>query len=231
MQQRRIPDFMADNAIPRWVKNLVPALGWVGYLLLAARVWWMERAQRGTHARRRAVNALLVFTLGISLTAGLTRRELWPFSAWSMIPDVRSPEVGHARVFALGAHGREFVVDSRSWHPLQWEELIAWLDLRFPTLSATERDIASRWLLDRANTGRQQARDGRRIGYLHRWLGPLTAPEHMLHPRVWSHADDVPAEPFVGIRVVREWWNVDVGRQDSTTIEREVLHDFRGGVP
>jgi len=228
VRQRRIPDFMTESTIPRWVKNLVPALGWVVFLLSAARVWWTEHTGRSTLTRRRAVNALLVFTLGISMAAGLSRRELWPFSAWSMIPDVRSPEVGHARVFAIGADGQEYVVDSRSWHPLQWEELIAWLDLRFTTLTPAEQDEASRWLLDRANAGRVQARDGRRVGYLHRFLGPLTAPEHMLHPTVWSRPDDAPPEPFVGVRVIREWWNVDEGRSE---LVREVLHGFPAGMP
>lgn len=228
MQQRRIPDFMTESTIPRWVKNLVPALGWVVFLLSAARVGWTEHTGRSSHTRRRAVNALLVFTLGISMAAGLSRRELWPFSAWSMIPDVRSAEVGHARVFGVGTDGREYVVDSRAWHPLQWEELIAWLDLRFTTLTAAERNEASRWLLDRANAGRVQARDGRRVGYLHRFLGPLTAPEHMLHPTVWSQPEDAPVEPFVGVRVVREWWNVDKGRSE---LVREVLHEFPAGMP
>ena len=231
MLQQRIPDFMVGTNIPRWIKNLVPALGWVVFLFLAGRVWWVEHTQRSADTRRRAVTALLVFTLGISMAAGLTRRELWPFSAWSMIPDVRSQEVGHARVFAIGADGQEYVVDSRSWHPLQWEELIAWLDLRFTSLTVAERNEASRWLLDRANAGRIQAREGRRVGYLQRFLGPLTAPEHMLHPVVWSRAEDAPAEPFFGLRIIREWWNVDEGRTDAAQVRREVLHEFREREP
>jgi hypothetical protein len=204
------------------VKNLAKAAGWAGFVVLGLLVVVAERRRR-TDRRRRLTNLLLLYAVAISFTAGLFQRDLWPFSAWSMMADVRSPILGHARAFGVDANGREHPIDYRVWHPLQWEELIAWLGIELPELTPVEKDSALSYLLRQANAGRADALQGKRPGYLHRFLGPLAAPEHMLHPRLWQRPDQVPSQPFVALRVAWESWNADSGRGQ---VRRRLIHEF-----
>lgn len=207
------------------VKNLAKAAGWAGFLLLGLLVVGAERSGKADR-RLRLTNLLLIYAVAISFTAGLSQRDLWPFSAWSMMADVRSPILGHARAMGVDADGREHSIDYRVWQPLQWEELIAWLGIELPELSPAEKDSALSYLLAQANAGRLQALQGKRPGYLHRFLGPLEAPEHMLHPKIWSRPDQVPSQPFISLRVVWESWNADSGRREPGQVRRRLIHEF-----
>jgi hypothetical protein len=206
------------------LQNLVKAAGWVGFVLLGL---WVVRAERRRQANRPGLtNLLLLYAVAISFAPGLSQRDLWPFSAWTMMADVRSPILGHARALGVDATGREHPIDYRVWQPLQWEELIAWLGIELPNLSPAEQDSALSYLLRRANEGRMDALRGKRPGYLHRFLGPLEAPEHMLHPKLWRRPDQVPPQPFVALRVVWESWNADSGRREPGRVTRRLIHEF-----
>jgi len=229
-QRPPIRDYMAGR-LPLWFKNLAGLVGWLGFVAFALVVLWAERKRKPHYVRRRAVNVFLLFTLAVTFAAGVSRRELWPFSAWGMIPNVRTPEVGHARILGVDAAGTEHPIDFRAWSPLPLEELIAWIDLRFPLLSAQEKDSAARYLLERANNARANVSAGESMVGPHRLLGRLTAPEHMIHPYIWTAPSDVPSEPFVGIRVLREFWNVERGREDPDLIDRELIYEFPNELP
>ncbi len=210
---------------PRWITSGAKAAAWIAFLAAAA---WVRHAERdGPLRRRRAVNGFLALALVLSFGPGITRRDAWPFASWPMMADVRDPSVSQLRAFGLDGLGNEHVIDYRAWEPLQWEELIAWMGASLPAMSDAERERVGRYLLDKAEAGRAQAHAGNGVGYLTRRLGPLTAPEHILHPRVWTSPSEVPPEPFVALRLVDEDWDVDSGRTTSGGIRRRVLFEYR----
>jgi len=219
-----VPDFMAGST-PIWIKDLVAAVGWVGFLSVGVVVLWTE-FKGHTQWRRKATHFLLLYVIIIAGSAGILRKELWPFSAWSMIPNLRDPRVGTTRVFGVDSSGHEHSIDVRAWHPIQWAELTSWLTLRFPALPEDEQVEAMRYLLWQANGARDQARRGEQPGYLGRYLGPLVAPEHLLHVTVWAQPDVAPSAPFQGLNVIREWWNVDTGRSRPDQVARDTIVAF-----
>lgn len=210
-------------------KELIRAGLWLGYVLLAVLLLWLERRGGRDIRWHRAVHLFIAFTLTASFAAGLLRVRLWPFSAWSMMADVRTPTVGHVRAFGVDERGREHPVDYRAWEPMQWEELMAWMDYRFPSLDASKKHDAAAFLFEKAETARRRSAEGSDIGYLDRFLGPLMMPEHMLHPEIWTSPASTPSTPFVGLRLIREYWNVDVGRGGG--LERITVYDYMAADP
>jgi len=203
--------------------NVASALCFAGFVALALSVLHAERVR--PEARRRRLTAFLTYSLVVSFGAGLTGHDAWPFSDWPLA----AGRVGHAvttsRIVAVGASGAEHPVDARAWQPLVYDELNPWLHLRLPTLSSERREGAARFLLAHVEEARRRARAGGGVGYFDRFLGPFAAPYFVLHPKTWPA--EAPEEPFVGLRVYLESWNVRDRAGDPSAITRSLSYEYR----
>lgn len=181
-------------------------------------------------AWRPLTSIFLSVVLFVSFAAGLSQHDLWPFSSWPVLAHrVPSgwnyPSPPHIR--GVDSSGKEYDIDYRAWQPLALEELTSWIRLHFAHLEPAERDSAGAYLLGRANCAREQAFSPAGLPYPNRWFGPLTAPTHMLHPAIWSHAENVPRNSFVALRIYGETWNLEERRRDQQKVTRVLIFDYR----
>lgn len=201
-------------------------MGFVAFGLLVA-VWGRLLS---TTARRRLTNVFLLFVLFISFGAGLTQHDLWPFSSWRMMAFAWPADGNHLplpRIMGVDVNGNENDIDYRAWRPLALEELLSWIKLYFARLDPVDRDRVGTYLLGRSNLAREQALSSAGLPYPNRWFGPLTAPTHMLHPAIWSHQESVPHNPFVGLRIYQEDWNIEDRHRDPQQVTRVLIFDYR----
>jgi len=213
-----------ENAAIPSMLNLLGALSFAGFLAGLALVHLAARA--GQRRQRVMVRAFLLYCLIASFGAGLTQRDLWPFTRWPMAAGLASARGENTRVVAVDEGGVEWPIDSRPWQPLGFDELNPWMHRSFPRLSPSDRDRVARRLLDVAEAARRRARAGGDVGYFDRYLGRLAAPYFDLHPRLWSPGDGTPPETFRRLRVYRESWDHEQrrARPDSTT--RVLIHEY-----
>jgi len=207
------------------VLNVASGLCFLGFLVAAALVGLSERGLVGP--RRRFVNLFLAYAVLASFTAGLSQRDAWPFSKWPMAGGRAEAEYSAIRIVAVDEDGVEHGIDYRAWQPMAFDELMPWMHRTFPRLPRLSQDRVAAYLLEKAEAARRQARSGDGAGYLHRYLGPLAAPEFDLHPRPWSSPEAVPSRPFVSLRVYRETWNQEERRRDPARASRLLLHEHR----
>ena len=204
--------------------SIVATVAWLTFLAAGLVVTWAERAHRTVRLRERLTSGLLLTTLVISFTAGMAQRSLWPFDSWRMFVGIAPAEFEGLAILGVDVDGREHRIDVRAWEPLSWEELTSWLTIG--GFQSPVMDETAAYLLERANAARERAVVGRPVGRRERILGPLAAPTHFLHPKVWSNSAAVPSKPFVRIRFVQEKWNVELGREDPSLVERTLVYEF-----
>jgi hypothetical protein len=179
----------------------------------------------GDASRRRSrVSLLLAFTAAVSFGAGLTQRDAWPFSSWPLAASAPGRSVTYSTIAAVDARGAEHAIDYRAWQPLGFDELLSWIQLEFPKLTRAGQDEAARHLLAQAEAARARAVSDGRVGYFDRVLGPLTAPDFLLHPRSWPPA---PTERFVGLRVYSETLVLDAPGRGGGVSQRVLDYEYR----
>lgn len=206
--------------------NVLSALCFAGFVLAGLLLTSREREMRASGRRQARVSAFLLYALGVSFLAGLSQRDLWPFSPWPIKALTPFPEVSTHRIVGVDAGGTEHGIDYRAWQPVGFDELQPWIIFRFPQLSPGAQDRAAAWLLDQAERARFRAREGGGVGYFERFLGPLTAPYFMQHPKTWRGPESVPAQSFVGLRIYKETWNLMERRRDPGRFERVRLYEY-----
>ena len=130
------------------------------------------------------------------------------------------------RIMGVDADGQEYDIDYRAWQPLSLEELISWLNFDFFRLEPSARDRVGRYFLDSANHAREQALSPDGLAYPNRWLGPFTAPTHMLHPPMWSSRGSVPRNSFAGIKIYEESWDLEERWGDPTRVTRTLAYEY-----
>lgn len=203
------------------------------FALLAARVATGGRVP--DPIRRRRVNAFLLWTVIVAFAAGVTQRDLWPFSHWRMVPVLAPHVVGRVDVFprairprlvGVTAAGTEYRIDYRAWEPFTEAELATWLHGRLREVSPDRQARIGTWLLAAANAAREAVRRGDAPGYVYRRLGPFTAPSHFLHRPFWHEPFDVPAEPFARIRIYDEHWDIVRRAQDPAEFRLDLLYEY-----
>lgn len=180
-------------------------------------------AARRRPGERRAADALLAYTLAVSLAVGITQIEAWPFSNWALVHGLAPPRMASWQLEGIDASGRAWPVDARVLQPLAPEEFGSWMFARVPRLPAEARARLGRFLLDRAEAGRRRLREGRRVGTNEVVLGRLAAPFHFQQKRVWHAPGDVPATPFAAVEVSVLEWDVEERRRDDTRVTRRAL--------
>ena len=127
-------------------------------------------------------------------------------------------------------HGRrwqwEYDIDYRAWRPLSLEELTSWPNLHFFQLDPEAQDRVGKYFLDRSERAREEALSPSGLAYPNRWLGPLTAPTHLLHPAIWSQTGRVPRNSFVGLRIYEESWDLGALRRDPAQVKRLLVYEY-----
>jgi len=208
--------------------NIASTISFLGFLVLGLFVAFAGRLF--TEARKRKVtNAFLAFALFISLTAGVTQHNMWPFSSWPVLAmpmPAATRDLPTPRIVAVDTNGIEHDIDYRAWQPLALEELNSWLNLHFFKLDPAAQDRVGKYFVDRANYAREQALSTSGLAYPNRWLGPFTAPTHMLHPAIWAHAGNVPKASFVKIRIYQQSWNLGDRRRDPSRVTRVLAYEY-----
>lgn len=211
-------------------RDLIGGLGFAGFVVGVLFVSWARTAW--PEYRRRAVTGLLIaYCVGLSFLAGVTRKDLWPFSSWNLMAAAPPAEIGDVgsirlRLVGVSANGTEYPVDYRAFDPLTHVEFGTWLGMHAPTLDPPEQAQVGQRLLDQINQARARVRDGRSPGHVRRW-GPLSAPSHFVHMARWHDPADVPAEPFVAFRVYREYFNVAERIRDRDDLELRLVFEHR----
>ena len=195
-------------------------LGFVATGLLAALAWRRP-------AERRFVNVFIAYTVVVSLAAGLFQREAWPFSTWPLVAGTVARPVSMPRIMAVDSRGEEHNIDYRSWNPYEFQELIAWKDENFRRLDRASQDHAAAFLLDLIERSRSAWAAGAPIRYLDKYLGPFSAPLFLGHPAYWGPPAGVPREPFVGLRIYTETWDVEERARDPSKVTRKLDYEYR----
>jgi hypothetical protein len=189
-------------------------------LLFLAFLLLVVRAGRAGNERRRT-NHLVAFVLSISLVVAVSQKDAWPFSPHPVLAEDATRESNLERVILRGvdAEGGEWEIDPLAFSPLPSKKVTDWLHRSYPSLGPGAREEAVRFLLERAESARHAASQGRPIGR-RRLLGPLTAPEWMLHK-------SAPAaeRPFVGLRGYEIRWQAREVLADPSRVERILVFD------
>jgi len=201
------------------VKGLL-VLGFVALGLVAA---YSTRRS----GRRGLVNVFIVYTLALGLGAGLTQREVWPFSTWPLVASLVPPIVTHPRIVAIDAEGREYPIDYRAWSPYEVDELLGWKGKHFARLDRAAQDRAAGYLLGVIERNREQWSAGKPVVRFERYLGPLSTPFFLGHPEHWTQGEGVPAQPFRGLRFYEESWNVEERWRDPSKVTRQLAYEYR----
>lgn len=196
------------------IARLLLSLVFVG---LGLRLSFLDSAP----ARRRGQTLLILYVVGLSLAVGLSQKDAWPFSPYPVLAEdaTRSSTLERVVVAAVDEAGREWAVDPMAWSPLPSKKVTDWIRTVYPRLSPAQKREAERFLLDRAEAARGDARAGTRLGY-RRLLGPLAAPSWLLH----RPAPPAP-QPFVALRAYRIRWQAREVLADPDRVERQLLFD------
>jgi len=208
--------------------NIASAIGFLVFVVFGLVVSVSGRFLASA-AKHRLTNAFLLLALIISLVPGLTQHNMWPFSSWPVLAmPMRSAtrDFPTPRIIGVDVDGQEYDIDYRAWQPLSLEELISWLNFHFFRLEPAAQDRVGRYLLDRSNRAREQALSPAGLAYPNRWLGPFTAPTHMLHPAIWSRRGNVPQTSFVTIRIYEESWDLEARRHDPAKVTRVLAYEY-----
>jgi hypothetical protein len=210
----------------KWMEPAVD-LGRLGLFALFLALGLMAaRRARGPHARR-AADRFIVYVLAVSCLVGLTQIESWPFTNWALVNHGSPRRIVSLELEGLDATGRGWVVDLRVLQPLSPEEFATWLKANLPMLTPGDRDRLGRFLLARAEEGRQRLVSGRSPAPNQALLGPLDAPYHFHDAKTWTSVAQVPATPFVGLRAWFWDWDVEERFADPTRVERRLLFELR----
>jgi hypothetical protein len=203
----------------KWMEPAVDVARLGCFLLFVALGLLAARRNAG----RRAADRLIVYALAVSCLVGVTQLESWPFTNWALVNHGSPERVVSLELEGLDATGRGWVVDLRVLQPLAPEEFATWLKANLPSLTPGDRARLARFLLQRAEEGRQRLVSGRAPAPNQWLLGPLDAPYHFHDAKTWTSVAQVPATPFVGLRAWFWDWSVEERYRDPSRVTRRLL--------
>lgn len=185
--------------------------------------------RRPEAVRRRAAQALIAFVVAVTSLVGFVQIDAWPFTNWALVHSLRSSTIRSWEMEATDASGRLWTVDPRVLQPVAPEEFGQCL----PPLSRwppAERRPVLRFLYERAEAARRSVSAGGRFPPNDWLLGPLSAPYHFTARRFWNGPADVPAGPFVSLRLSFLDWDVYERRRDGDrAVRRTLIGEYRPG--
>lgn len=201
--------------------NVISAICFVGFVALGLAV--------ACNRSRSLTNLFIAYVVLVSFAAGLSQRDMWPFSSWTMFVGLTPPAtrtIPTLRIAGLDGTGGEHDIDYRAWQPLSLEELQSWMNRDFFTMDRPAQDRVGAFFLGEANRAREQALAPSGLSYPNRLLGRFTAPTHVLHPAIWSHAGAVPPSSFVVLRIYQESWNLELRATDAARVTRVLKYEY-----
>ena len=194
------------------------------FLAFVVASYRTSRLAAGAVDRRRYTNAFIALALILSFSAGLLQRDFYPFCQWPLVAGVLPDGVFSPRIALVASDGTEHDVDYRIWVPLAIDELNAWIDGRFQSLSSRDRREVAAWLLQHADSARRAILANGRVTELGS-LGPISAPYFLQHKRIWSDVREAPTYPFVAIRFYRDRWSI-AGRARGLPIRHDLFYEY-----
>ncbi|MGE3538128.1 MAG: hypothetical protein AB7N91_11925 [Candidatus Tectimicrobiota bacterium] len=204
--------------------DLVSALLFVGWVVIAARAAWQDRQGRQC---RRGIRLFLAYTMLASLAAGVSHREFWPFSRWQIFAYRYQAPIQALQVRAVDAWGREHDVDRRVWEPLSSLDLHTWMLHHLSALSSEQQEVVGQSLLQMVNAARARVVANQHLGVFDRFFGPLYAPLHVVHSPIWRSAADVPPTAFTGLHIYLDRWDVWERFRNPAHIQRTLVYAYR----
>jgi hypothetical protein len=222
------------------VADLVRLGAFLAFAALGLRIVWLQSRRRDAQP---AIAQFIAFAIVVTCLTGFTQIEAWPFSNWSLIHHISHRNMVDWIVEGVDASGKAYRLDARFVEPMPYEDFDTWLKTGFMRLGRTEEEAkvcylkaqpstpeqqrVARYLVARAEIARLRFRRGQSPGHNDWLLGRLTAPYHFDRRNVWRAAGDVPATPFVGLRIWQIEWNVEERYRDESRITRHLLFDYR----
>jgi len=176
---------------------------------------------------RRWANLLIGYVLAVTAVVGLVQQESWPFTTWSLVSGTPARHMTSLEVEGLDATGRGWVVDLRVVQPLSPEELASWLKANEARLGPSGRESLGRFLLQRAEEGRQRFLDRGRAAPNQWLLGPADAPYHFHDAKTWRSTAQVPDSPFTALRAYFLEWDIDERYEDDRRVTRRLLFEYK----
>src|SRR5438105_15060319 len=174
------------------IRDVVAVAGFTAFVVTGLVGALQSSRREAASGPPSGIRLAVIIGVTVSLVAGLSRRELWPFATWALIPDVARPDVRIRGLVCANPAGRTFAIDHRAWDPLTEEELLAWLAGPFQRLAPALQDTARAALLRQAEAARRRVRAGRSVAAHPSPLGPLAAASHLRHPDRWNRPDQAP---------------------------------------
>jgi hypothetical protein len=214
----------------RWLEPAVDVarLGifvvFAGLGLAVARKAWGDVA-----ARRRAVNRQILYVLAVTAAVGLVQVESWPFTTWALVHGTSPPRMRSWEIEGLDVQGRGYPIDPAVFQPLAPVELGARFLSRTRGLPPDAQVAVARFVLERAERARSRFLAGRRFAPNEWLLGPLALPYVFRQPALWRLPGDVPATPFVGLRIWLLEWDVRERFADEGRVSRQLLVEVHHG--
>src|SRR5258708_31503834 len=209
------------------IRDVVATGGFVTFAAAGLVGAWRSARSRRQDGPSRSTRIAVLVGFAMSMLAGLSRRELWPFATWALIPDI-APATAHIRALVCAdAAGTSFAVDHRAWSPLTEEELLAWVGGPYERLSAAQQDSARAILLRMAEASRRRVRAGGSASARPSLLGPLAAASHLKHPDLWDHPAQAPRESCIALHLVERSWNLDSLAAGRSGIRERVIWEYR----
>lgn len=201
------------------MSHLAALAAFLGFLGLGARVRWAPRG-----VRRRRVQALAAYVLGVHALAVALTWDAWPFSSHTIaVGRVRGEApLCTTEAFGVDGSGREWRTDPYAFMPVYDSVLQYWWETRGAPLPLWAQHHALLFLGTRAEAARAGQARGERIGPA-RALGPLGAPYWLLLPRPAV----VSAEPFRGLRLYRVCGLPRDRAADPPRVTRELSAEWR----
>lgn len=201
-----------------WIRPVADITKLVAFGIFVVLGW---RASRG-----RRVDVFLGYTLLLSVAVGLVQHEAWPFARWALVHHAADPRIVTWELEGLDADGAAFEVDPAILHPLAPEEFGSWAFANLGRLPPSGRASVGRFLLARAEAGRRRFAGGGAVSVDAWLLGPLYARYHFLPGYQWRSPADVPATPFVRLRMWRLEWNALERYRGSSEVRRSLMLEW-----
>jgi hypothetical protein len=193
---------------------VLPALVFAGFIVLTLRVRPCDSP--GASAPLRM---LILYVIGVSMFVGVSRKDLWPFAAWRFVSYAVGDSGSFVRLVGVDGAGREHPLDTRTFEPLEFGQVLGYLEYRIEQMPQAERTELLDFLLQRAQEGLARASAGGPVGSFSRLLGPLSAPIFQAAGTTWADRDNLPSE-LAELRYYRVYWRVD---GDTIRVEDKVL--------
>lgn len=187
------------------------------------------KGRRPEKARRRAAQALVGFVAVVTSLVGFIQIDAWPFTNWALVHSLRASTIRSWEMEAADESGRLWTVDPRVLQPIAPEEFGQCLRA-LSRMQASDRLAVLRFLYERAETARRAVFAGQKFPPNDWLLGPLSAPYHFTARRLWNRPADVPAGPFVSLRLTFLDWDVYERRRDGDrAVRKTLIGEYRPG--